>query len=156
MNLCRLVCSQMLYLLLLPLKNSKSGGGGTGQSGIFSHMTELCISRDQFEDSCISIGDIASAQQELYSCCRLFLSVLELASFPGLHSSLVPRPSLQPHSQAFTPASFPGLHSSLIPRPSLQPHSQAFTPAFAACSTKNLPDSCCRWQIHSCLKTDSH
>ena len=51
-----------------------------------------------------------------------------VVSFPGLHSSLIPRPSLRSHSQAFTPVSFPGHHPSLIPRPSPQSHSQAFTP----------------------------
>ena len=51
------------------------------------------------------------------------------ASFPGLHPSLVPRPPPQPRSQASTPASFPGLHPSLVPRPPPQPRSQASTQA---------------------------
>ena len=51
------------------------------------------------------------------------------ASFPGPHTSLIPRPPHQSHSQAPTPVSFPGPHTSLVSRPPPQPHSQASTPA---------------------------
>ena len=110
--------------------------------GISAPVPIVCVS-SAAENLTIS----AQALGKLHALCKIYIQQLisiymqQLISFMcewrgftcGLslcmYTSLIPRLSLQSHSQAFTPVSFPGFHPSLIPRLSLQSHSQAFTPA---------------------------